>query len=186
MARFFLIRHGQQDYMETEKNGFWGFGRDFAPLTKEGITQAVLAAQDSRIQTAELIVSSPYTRALQTAQIISEHTGLKTCVEVAMHEWIPDLTNRLVSGQAAVKATIEFSAFHGVYPAGKTMQWETLEHMRNRMRSVADRYCDYDTVIMVGHGMAFRTIAPIGPLAPGAIAECEYYKGQADCKFEFD
>ena len=55
---------------------FFRYGRDFAPLGPAGVEQAERAAADPRLQTAELIVASPYTRALQTAQIISRHTGL--------------------------------------------------------------------------------------------------------------
>lgn len=185
MALFYLIRHGEPDYSEVEKNGFWGFGRDFAPLSEKGIQQAVHAAKDPRLKNARLIVSSPYTRALQTAQIISSVTGLIVRVETAMHEWIPDLTNQLSDAGDAVRSAQEFTAYQGVYPIGKTKPWETLEHMRRRMRSVADKYADLDTVILVGHGMAFRTLDYIEEMHPGQIIECYYHKNQSDCKYSF-
>lgn len=37
-------------------------------------------------------VSSPYTRALQTAAIISQKTNIDITVEMDLHEWMPDLT----------------------------------------------------------------------------------------------
>ena len=71
MALFYLVRHGEAIYDYMFENGFWGFGRDFAPLSEKGRQQAGITAKDARLKKAELIVSSPYTRALQTAQIIS-------------------------------------------------------------------------------------------------------------------
>ena len=72
------------------EKGFYGFGRSFAPLSEKGIHQAEMTAIDDRLKSAELIISSPYTRALQTASIISRETGLKICVEVDLREWEPD------------------------------------------------------------------------------------------------
>ena len=80
MAVFYLVRHGKPDYSELYEKGFWGFGRDFAPLSEEGIRQAEAAARDERLKGASIIVSSPYTRALQTAQIIPKHTGMEFAV----------------------------------------------------------------------------------------------------------
>ena len=94
MATFYLVRHGQPDYSGLQERGLFGFGRDFAPLSPLGVQQAEKAAQDARLQQAELIVSSPYTRALQTAQIISLRTGIPVTVELDLHEWVPDWTNR--------------------------------------------------------------------------------------------
>ena len=74
MAIFYLIRHGEADYSNLQKYNFYGFGRDFAPLTPNGIIQAEHASRDSRLKSADIIISSPYTRALQTAQIISKNT----------------------------------------------------------------------------------------------------------------
>ena len=99
MALFYLIRHGQPDYSGLESHGFFGFGRAFAPLSPQGIVQAEAAARDPRLKNAEFIVSSPYTRALQTAQIISRETGLPVVVDLDLHEWMPDRTNQLASGQ---------------------------------------------------------------------------------------
>jgi broad specificity phosphatase PhoE len=36
MALFYLVRHGEASYDYMFENGFWGFGRDFAPLSEQG------------------------------------------------------------------------------------------------------------------------------------------------------
>lgn len=35
MALFYLIRHGEPIYDNMLEKGFWGFGRDFAPLSEK-------------------------------------------------------------------------------------------------------------------------------------------------------
>ncbi len=40
MALYYLVRHGEANYDDMFVNGFWGFGRDFAPLSEKGRQQA--------------------------------------------------------------------------------------------------------------------------------------------------
>lgn len=185
MAIFYLVRHGEADYSEMLDKGFYGFGRSFAPLSENGINQAEATAVDDRLKTAALIVSSPYTRALQTAAIISRETGLKICVEVDLHEWEPDKTNRYTTSEEAFALTHEFNLYKGKYPEGQQMRWESLDEVRERMRRVADKYANYDKVIFVGHGMAFRALTYIEQMKPAEIVECTYQIGQEDCIYSF-
>lgn len=115
MATFYLIRHGEPDYSQLSEAGFWGFGRAFAPLSTLGIQQAELAANDERLKAANLIVSSPYTRALQTASIISRKTGLPISVEIDLHEWIPDKTNQNRTSEDATLLKNKFVEYRGTY-----------------------------------------------------------------------
>lgn len=185
MATLYLVRHGEPDYSEMLEKGFFGFGRSFAPLSQKGINQAEITANDDRLKSASLIISSPYTRALQTASIISRVTGLKLCVEVDLHEWEPDKSNRYTTSEESFMLAREFTAYKGVYPEGQQMRWETLEEVRKRMRKVADKYSDYDKVIFVGHGMVFRTLAYIEKMKPGEIVEYTYILGQDNCEYSF-
>lgn len=185
MTHYYLVRHGEADYSEMMEKGFWGFGRSFAPLSQTGINQAEATAQDKRLTTAEIIVSSPYTRALQTAAIISRATGLKIVVDVDLHEWEPDKSNQYTTSEESFALADEFRLHKGVYPKGQDMKWETLDEMRSRMRRVADKYAGYNRVILVGHGMAFRTLAYIEQMKPAEIIECHYQSGQADCEYAF-
>lgn len=90
MALFYLIRHGEPDYGAVSKLGFYGFGRSFAPLSERGVQQAEETAKDTRLLDADLIICSPYTRALQTAAIISREIDKEIVVEPELHEWIAD------------------------------------------------------------------------------------------------
>lgn len=144
MAMYYLIRHGEADYSELMKHHFFGFGRDLAPLSENGVIQAEETAKDERLKTAELIISSPYTRALQTAQIISKNTGIEVRVELDLHEWIPDLSNKYNTSEESFRLAEEFVKYKGIYPTGTRMLWETLEDIRKRMRRVADKYAEYE------------------------------------------
>ena len=185
MATFYLVRHGEAEYSEMSEKGFYGFGRSFAPLSKKGIKQVEAIAIDDRLKSAELIVSSPYTRALQTASIISRETGLNLCVEVDLHEWEPDKTNQYTTSEEAFMLAQEFNLYRGKYPEGRRMRWETLDEVRKRMRRVADKYANYDKVIFVGHGMAFRALTYIEQMRPAEIVECSYHLGQDECIYSF-
>ncbi len=185
MAIYYLIRHGEADYSEMMDKGFWGFGRSFAPLSQNGIAQAEATANDSRLKSAAFIVSSPYTRALQTAAIISRVTGLKIKIEVDLHEWEPDRFNQYTTSEEAFALTHEFNQYKGIYPDGQTMRWETLDSLRCRLRRVAERYADNEKVIFVGHGMAFRTLSYIEQMKPTEIVECTFIREQEDCEYSF-
>ena len=59
---------------------------------------------------------------------LSEH-GLKQAEEVAM------------LGR-------EFQEYKGVYPKGQEMRWETLSSLKIRIKRVADKYADYNKVML--------------------------------------
>ena len=174
MALFYLVRHGEAEYSQMIEKGFFGFGRDFASLSKTGIEQVEKMAKDQRLKSAQIIVSSPYTRALQTAAIISRETGLKICVEVDLHEWIPDKTNQYKTSEEAFSLAKEFYENKGVYPKSQQLKWETLDEVRKRMQRVADKYADYEKVILVGHSMTFEALTGINDMKPAEIIEWEY------------
>lgn len=70
--KIIFIRHGEPDKTLVDYRGFIGQGRDMAPLTSTGITQAEEASLNPLLKNCQIIISSPYTRALQTAAVISK------------------------------------------------------------------------------------------------------------------
>lgn len=90
MTEFHLVRHGEPDYDMLNHLPLSGWGWDVAPLTKQGVVQAKMAAQQLSTAQAEIIISSPMTRALQTGMIISNYLQIPAAVEFGLHEWIPD------------------------------------------------------------------------------------------------
>lgn len=172
MAIFYLIRHGKLDYTYGDTHGFIGQGHDFAPLQKEGIKDVIKTSKDIRLKNAQIIISSPYTRALQTASIISKETGLEIIVEPDIREWQPDLTYQYKNSNEMQKYYNDYIENNGVYPIRKKKKWETKEQLKNRVISVINKYKKkYDIVIIVAHKMAFQSICDCGDMKPAEIFE---------------
>jgi broad specificity phosphatase PhoE len=99
VPRILLVRHGEVDGTQLDAEGWWGPARDFSPLSAVGIEQAREAGRELRDSGARHIISSPMTRALQTACLIAAETHLPlTAVEVDLREWLPDATPALDAG----------------------------------------------------------------------------------------
>jgi broad specificity phosphatase PhoE len=158
MTQFYLVRHGEPQWDINELYKLKGHGRDLVPLTPRGVKQVYVAAKDERLQTAELIVSSPYPRALQTAAILSKELGLEIVVEFDLREWQPDLTFEYDSMKKLKELGDDYDRHQGIYPLGETKLWESKQSVKNRMEKVIDKYLDYRNVIVTGHGMAFRAL----------------------------
>ena len=80
------MRHGQS----TFNVGYDQTGRDpqipDAPLSEKGYVQVEKAARQIRKGTIDMIVSSPYSRALQTAKIVAEIHSVPVVVEPLVGE----------------------------------------------------------------------------------------------------
>ncbi|MDR4969241.1 MAG: histidine phosphatase family protein, partial [Acholeplasmataceae bacterium] len=63
MTKFILVRHGEPRYDEVLERRYFGMGYDLGKLTDLGVKQAEERAEDPIFKDAEIIVSSPYTRA---------------------------------------------------------------------------------------------------------------------------
>ena len=110
-----FIRHGEPDFNAVDSRGFIGLGREFAPLTSAGIDQAEEASKNLLLKDAEIIVSSPYTRALQTAAVISKNIGLEIAVETDLHEQIFDKTFMVKGAEEAKSLNLDFiKRVHGI------------------------------------------------------------------------
>jgi len=179
MALFYLIRHGEPDYSVCDERGYIGHGRDLAPLSKRGISQVLKTASDPRLKSADIILSSPYTRALQTAAIISKETNIDIVIEMDLHEWIPDLTFQYSRFEDCLELIKDFNKHQGKYPKDETRKWETLESLRNRVRKVADKYANYNKVIMVCHEMVIKSLVYKDKVEYAEIIECNYEVGKS-------
>ena len=73
---FYLVRHGQPDWDWAEAMRFYGPCSAYMPLTPLGVEQIEHTACDSQLRGASFILASPYTRTMQSAQILSRRLGL--------------------------------------------------------------------------------------------------------------
>lgn len=152
MGRLLLIRHG-----ESEGNRDRVFTRSpEVPLTPAGRQQALETAAFVRERyTPTLLVSSPFTRARQTAQIIGEVLGLSCAIE-------DDLRERCYGEYAGlpydtVRPQFDPQAYWSWRPPGG----ETLEEVAVRVGRVLDRICAGTNgcdVVAVSHGAVMMAI----------------------------
>ncbi|MCR8630688.1 histidine phosphatase family protein [Paenibacillus radicis (ex Xue et al. 2023)] len=158
MTLYYLVRHGEPDWSLKDRRQLSSQRRDFVPLTERGIKQAEgLLSKEVELQTCELILSSPYTRSLQTAAVMNRTLGLPLQVEFDLHEWTPD------NWQAQTVDEItdlwnDFMLHDGKYPVGETRLWETREDLLLRTKEVLSRYKEYSQIIVVCYGMVIASL----------------------------
>jgi len=115
---FLLMRHGSVDY-DAQPGRFRGHGIDLLPLTPTGVVEAEdLAVLLAKRGDVDAIISSPMTRSLQTAMILSWRLQLRVQVELDLHEWVPDLSQQWTDGEATRNAYDELRACGGEWPPG--------------------------------------------------------------------
>ena len=152
MAKFILIRHAEPRYDEVDERGYFGMGHELGRLTENGEQQAEFRGSDTSLLGADIIISSPYTRALQTAASISRLTNIKLRVENDLHEWMPDMTHTYKIDDFR-KLYQEYRDSKGIRKESTVYNWETYEHLKTRLFGVLDKYKHLDKVIVVCHGL---------------------------------
>ena len=152
--KIIFVRHGEPDYRELEERSYTGFGMDLAPLSEEGRLQAQKLSKNPLLPSAEIIVSSAVTRALETASYVVCATGLHLRVEPLLHEW-----QVYESGTDNFeKARTMFLENKGELLPNSPIQYETATEMKSRFLECMAKYRDYQTVIVVTHRMLMRQL----------------------------
>lgn len=139
-----------------------GAVNDLVDLTVVGIGQAEQAATELSTVGATRVVSSPMTRALQTAAVIATRLGLPLSVEFDLREWCPDTTYRWTTAAEAHTAYQDMLDCGGDWPAGQAREWEPLSAVRRRARAVVDQItADGRSAIAVCHGTVIHSLTGI-------------------------
>ena len=154
--KIIFVRHGEPDYRELEERSYTGFGMDLAPLSEKGRQQAQELCQNPLLQSANLLVTSAVTRALETASYVSCATGLPLRVEPMLHEW----QVYEVGIENFEKARCLFLENKGELLPNSHIQYETATEMKSRFLESMAKYRDYQTVIVVTHNMLIRQFVP--------------------------
>lgn len=151
MTKFILIRHGKPDYSIIEEKEFKGHGCDLAFLSSDGIIQAKKVATNPLLENAGILLSSPYTRCMQTASIISNNINLPIIGEVDLHEWLPDLSFNYKTSQI-VKDNYKKAIDDYLNNQVTSNEYESIYNVQIRVFKVLKRYLEYNKVIVVTHG----------------------------------
>ena len=167
--KIIFVRHGEPDYRELEERSYTGFGMDLAPLSEKGRQQAQELWQNPLLQSANLLVTSAVTRALETAFYVSCATGLPLRVEPLLHEW-----QVYESGvENFEKARTLFLDNNGSLPPNSPIQYETATEMKSRFLECMAKYRDYQTIVVVTHRMLMRQFVPDEKIDFCQVIECE-------------
>ena len=173
MTTFYLVRHGDTRYDLAEERRLRGAARDLVPLSAAGVRQIEETATVLRAPAPELIVSSPMTRALQSAAILSRRLDLPLAVELDLHEWVPDLSGAYDSVSFVRQAQAELEGCGGEWPAGERRGWEPYSNVRRRTRAALARYTHLAHVAVVCHGVVIHCLtgehAPLGGILPYSL-----------------
>ena len=167
--KIIFVRHGEPDYRELEERSYTGFGMDLAPLSEKGRQQAQELWQNPLLQSANLLVTSAVTRALETASYVSCATGLPLRVEPMLHEW----QVYEVGIENFEKARCLFLENKGELLPNSPIQYETATEMKSRFLESMAKYRDYQTVIVVTHNMLMRQFVPNEKIDFCQVIECE-------------
>lgn len=151
-----LVRHGEPRYDEIAKAGFKGLAGGYGKLTKAGVKQATERAKDPQLKGATLIIASPYTRALQTAAIISRLTNIPLTVEHDLHEWMDD--TKFIFDQPIGESYDAYKANKGLKVKGCPYRYETYEQLRKRVTKAIKKHKNHDKVIVVCHGVVMSSL----------------------------
>ena len=167
--KIIFVRHGEPDYRELEERSYTGFGMDLAPLSEKGRQQAQELCQNPLLQSANLLVTSAVTRALETASYVSCATGLPLRVEPMLHEW-QVYEAGLENFEKARCLCLENK---GELLPNSPIQYETATEMKSRFLESMAKYRDYQTVIVVTHNMLIRQFVPNEKIDFCQVIECE-------------
>ena len=175
MTTFYFIRHGQADFSEANTKIYQERGFNMLTLSQRGIEQIEATARDARLQEAQLIITSPFGRALHSAAILSRELGLEIRVETDLHEWLSDTVDyAYLSQEEADRRYQALTENQGRHPEGTAPGWECAEQMKRRVFDVLDRYRDYQCVIVSCHGTLMQYVLEVPHPDNGEIVALEY------------
>ncbi|WP_251856232.1 histidine phosphatase family protein [Herbiconiux sp. L3-i23] len=163
MGSVLLVRHAEADWASADAAGLAGPARDLIGLTRAGVQQAQARAEQLVDLGAERIVSSPMTRALQTASIIASRVGLTPVVEHDLREWGP--VGDSGWDHAAMRAAwADLERSGGEWPQGDRRDWEPLSSVFTRVTAVLHRLqASAGRTVVVTHGVVIATVTGVDP-----------------------
>lgn len=149
------MRHGKADYSYIKQDKNFYLRKNFAGLSNLGKKQAKNAAKDPRLLDSQLILSSPYTRALETAHIIADELKLPIEVEFNLREWEHDVAKQIDSKKFK-KMIAEMVKHKGIHDKNCEYKWESLNDLGTRIFNTVKKYLNFNKVIIVTHAMVIN------------------------------
>ncbi|MEK7611905.1 MAG: class I tRNA ligase family protein [Patescibacteria group bacterium] len=171
-AEFFLIRHGEAEH--NTKNQMAGDDERPSLLTAKGKTQAKKAGADLKKKKIDLIISSPFARAKETAEIVSEATG----AEIVYDERIREINVGVFNRAPVDDYHAFFNSFEERFtktPEGGETLIDLARRVTSFMKDVRAQYAG-KRIAVVSHGDPLWVLSAIldGMNLTAEIKEAEY------------
>jgi uncharacterized phosphatase len=159
MTRFFLVRHGETEWNRLRKIQ----GISDIPLNDTGRSQAAALGDILSKHRFDLIVSSPLSRALETAQIVARKLGMPAPLV------IQDLVERNY-GEAEGSSGLELDTLYppGTAIPGREDRADVTKRVVRTLHDLAIRHPEAD-ILAVAHGAVIRCVVDYA--APGEYSE---------------
>lgn len=167
-----LVRHGEvnRTVLRAHDSVYSGARFDFVPLSDAGVRQAEQAAATLSHLRPRLIITSPYTRTLQTAAVLSQQLACPFSVDLRLHDWLPVRDGTSPITAALVQAKIrEYQSWEADGPLPPTRTWETPDEMRTRLQSAIRAHQDAVPLVVVTHEAPIRAIVGSVVIATGSL-----------------
>jgi broad specificity phosphatase PhoE len=144
-----FVRHAEPDYEELDRLKSNQIEKNFAALSRDGVEDAKRLLNNVTFEGADIIVSSPYTRALQTAAILNQKLQLDIFVEFGLREWLADKDGGYLSLEQRDERWERFRT--RAYDPTKPQSFETHKELNERSYSAISHYFDRRKIIVVCH-----------------------------------
>ncbi|WP_435234808.1 histidine phosphatase family protein [Psychromonas sp. PT13] len=146
-----FVRHGVPDYTLADSRKMTQLEKDYAPLNRDYINDIHVTANQIKQLKPDVIISSPYTRALQTAELINRELQLELYVEHDLREWRADLTGGFLP---LAERDNRWFAYRDALKEGKPQtdtSYESTKVLKERVLKVLGKYKGYSKVVIVSH-----------------------------------
>jgi broad specificity phosphatase PhoE len=147
----YFVRHG-----ETSLNRQHIHQSPNTPLSDNGRDQAMSTAEILRVVNPDLLISSEYTRALETARIIGLRTGLTPVTNGLFYE--VERPSKLFNRSTLSPETLWYelcSAFNRKNPQWRYADAENFTDISNRaqkaLRYIESLYGQHESIVIVSH-----------------------------------
>lgn len=158
MTKFILLRHGATDYRGIDNY-------NFAHLSEKGILEIEKAAQNSVFGDSDILISSPLTRAIESAYIISNKYGLDVKIYDDLREWEPTYKKCIISKQEFINnyriARNQWQEVLDNKEVIYNLNFESFESVKERALNTLNNFLNYDKVIVVSHGLLINILCQV-------------------------
>ncbi|CAE6926711.1 Histidine phosphatase superfamily (branch 1) [Vibrio sp. B1REV9] len=153
-----FVRHGVPDFSLADAREMTQLEKDYAPLSREHASTLKEQLMHPIFDDADIIVSSPYTRALQTAELINRHRGLELFVEHDLREWRADRHGGYIPLKERDQRWHEYRALLKAELPMTDERYEHVDELKARVEAVLTQFKQYKKVIVVSHFNVFEAL----------------------------